>query len=113
MHILTAGQGVDGSTQVLYKKQGGSSGFLGGGSFGAVHLEIRDSECEAVPRVRAVKSISKEAAESSKVHWQQEVQNLPVLSEVIMIVPIKAVQIMLICCAVPESVREDIWLVGR
>lgn len=81
MHILTANQGVDATTQVLYKKQGGSSGILGGGSFGAIHLEIIDSECAAAPTVRAVKTISKRAAEASRVHWQQEVENLIVLSQ--------------------------------
>ena len=82
MHILTKDQGADVSTQVLYKKQGGSSGYLGGGSFGAVHLEIIDSECQTAPAVRAVKTINKRAAETSKVHWQQEVENLIVLSQV-------------------------------
>ncbi|KAL8932237.1 MAG: hypothetical protein Q9216_006916 [Gyalolechia sp. 2 TL-2023] len=81
MHILTAEQGVDGTTQVLYKKQRGSSGILGGGSFGAIHLEVIDSECDAAPTVRAVKTISKRAAEASRVHWQQEIENLIVLSQ--------------------------------
>ncbi|KAL8718018.1 MAG: hypothetical protein Q9225_004804 [Loekoesia sp. 1 TL-2023] len=81
MHILNAEQGYNGSTQVLYKKQGGSSGYLGGGSFGAVHLEVIDSECEVAPTVRAVKTINKRTAETSKVHWQQEVENLIVLSQ--------------------------------
>lgn len=83
MHILTTDQGVDGPTQVLYKKQAGSSGYLGGGSFGAVHLEIIDSECQSAPTVRAVKTINKRAAETSKVHWEQEVENLIVLSQVV------------------------------
>lgn len=83
MHILNAEQGFNGSTQVLYKKQGGGSGYLGGGSFGAVHLEVIDSECEAAPAVRAVKTINKRAAETSKVHWEQEVENLIVLSQVV------------------------------
>ncbi|KAL9027480.1 MAG: hypothetical protein Q9196_004003 [Gyalolechia fulgens] len=81
MHILNAEQGIDGTAQVLYKKQGGSSGILGGGSFGAIHLEVIDSECDAAPPVRAVKTISKRAAEASRVHWQQEIENLIVLSQ--------------------------------
>lgn len=85
MHILTANQGVDTTTQVLYKKQGGSSGILGGGSFGAIHLELIDSECDIAPTVRAVKTISKRAAEASRVHWQHEVENLIVLSQVFMV----------------------------
>lgn len=86
MHILTPDQGANGSIQVLYKKRGGSSGYLGGGSFGAVHLETIDSECKDAPAIRAVKTISKRAAETSKVHWQQEVENLIVLSRVINVV---------------------------
>ncbi|KAL8950860.1 MAG: hypothetical protein Q9222_003137 [Ikaeria aurantiellina] len=81
MHILATGGDINGTTQVLYKKQGGSAGLLGGGSFGAVHLEIIDSECEAAPAVRAVKTINKRAAEASRIHWQQEVENLIVLSQ--------------------------------
>ncbi|KAL8804334.1 MAG: hypothetical protein Q9182_002616 [Xanthomendoza sp. 2 TL-2023] len=81
MHILTPEQGAQRYTQVLYKKRGGSSGYLGGGSFGTVHLETVDSECRDAPTIRAVKSISKRAAESSKVHWEQEVENLIVLSQ--------------------------------
>ncbi|KAL8693181.1 MAG: hypothetical protein Q9224_003804 [Gallowayella concinna] len=81
MHILTPEQGAKGSTQVLYKKRGGSSGYLGGGSFGSVHLETVDSECRDAPTIRAVKTISKRAAESSRVHWEQEIENLIVLSQ--------------------------------
>ncbi|KAL8994614.1 MAG: hypothetical protein Q9169_005458 [Polycauliona sp. 2 TL-2023] len=82
MHILTTDQRSNGSTQVLYKRRGGSSGNLGGGSFGAVYLETIDSECKDAPAVRAVKTISKRAAETSKVRWEQEVENLLVLSQV-------------------------------
>ncbi len=82
MHILSGNTESNGPLKVLYKKQGGSSGYLGGGSFGAVHLEIVDSECEAAPAVRAVKTINKRAAESSKIRWEQEIENLIVLSRV-------------------------------
>lgn len=82
MHILTPDQGTHGSSQVLYKRRAGSSGNLGGGSFGAVHLETIDSECKDAPAIRAVKTISKRAAATSKVHWEQEVENLLVLSQV-------------------------------
>ncbi|KAI4265752.1 MAG: hypothetical protein L6R38_009198 [Xanthoria sp. 2 TBL-2021] len=81
MHILTLDQGTNGSSQVLYKRRAGSSGNLGGGSFGAVHLETVDSECKDAPAIRAVKTISKRAAETSKVRWEQEVENLLVLSQ--------------------------------
>ncbi|KAL8810594.1 MAG: hypothetical protein Q9223_007724 [Gallowayella weberi] len=81
LHTLTEEHGVDEPTQVLYKRQGGSSGQLGGGSFGAVHLEVLASDCEAAPVLRAVKIISKRDAEASKIHWQQEVENLIVLSQ--------------------------------
>ncbi|KAL8733230.1 MAG: hypothetical protein Q9166_002247 [cf. Caloplaca sp. 2 TL-2023] len=81
MHILSTGQEPNGSTQVLYKKSGDSSGYLGGGSFGSVHLETIDSVCKDAPAIRAVKTISKRAAETSKVHWEQEVENLLVLSQ--------------------------------
>ncbi|KAL8716434.1 MAG: hypothetical protein Q9220_000341 [cf. Caloplaca sp. 1 TL-2023] len=60
---------------------GGSAGLLSGDSFGAVHLETIDSEYEAAPAVRAVKTINKRAAEASRIHWQQEVENLIVLSQ--------------------------------
>ncbi|KAL8777605.1 MAG: hypothetical protein Q9213_007791 [Squamulea squamosa] len=82
MHILTADQAPNGSTQVLYKRRTDSSGYLGGGSFGAVHLETIDSECRDAPAIRAVKSISKRAAKASKVHWEQEVENLILLSQI-------------------------------
>ncbi|KAL8698122.1 MAG: hypothetical protein Q9201_006747 [Fulgogasparrea decipioides] len=81
MHILNAGSQANGPTQVLYKKQSGGSGKLGGGSFGAVHLEIIDSECEAAPTTRAVKTIDKRAAEASKIRWEHEIENLIVLSQ--------------------------------
>ncbi|KAL8847420.1 MAG: hypothetical protein Q9221_007530 [Calogaya cf. arnoldii] len=81
MHILNPDQGSDGSTQVLYKRRGGSSGNLGGGSFGAVHLETIDSECKDAPAIRAVKVISKRAALTSKVRWEHEVENLLILSQ--------------------------------
>lgn len=84
MHILTLDQGTNGSSQVLYKRRAGSSGNLGGGSFGAVHLETVDSECKDAPAIRAVKTISKRAAETSKVRWEQEVENLLVLSQVML-----------------------------
>ncbi|KAL8799625.1 MAG: hypothetical protein Q9182_005756 [Xanthomendoza sp. 2 TL-2023] len=72
---------VDEPTKVLYRRQGGSSGQLGGGSFGAVHPEVLASDCEAAPVLRAVKIINKRDAEASKIHWQQEVENLIVLSQ--------------------------------
>ncbi|KAL8728543.1 MAG: hypothetical protein Q9181_005311 [Wetmoreana brouardii] len=81
MHILDAGSQANSPTQVLYKKSGGASGYLGSGSFGAVHLEIIDSECEAAPTIRAVKTIRKRAAKASKIRWEQEVENLIVLSQ--------------------------------
>ncbi|KAL8682611.1 MAG: hypothetical protein Q9186_001384 [Xanthomendoza sp. 1 TL-2023] len=80
-HMSILGIGAKGSTQVLYKKRGGSSGYLGGGSFGSVHLETVDSECRDAPTIRAVKTISKRAANSSRVHWEQEIENLIVLSQ--------------------------------
>ena len=82
MHILTEQQTGNGTAQVLYKKQLGNTGRLGGGSFGVVDLEIADSECEAAPRIRAVKSISKAIARENQVHWEQEVENLIALSKV-------------------------------
>ncbi|KAL8670713.1 MAG: hypothetical protein Q9168_004762 [Polycauliona sp. 1 TL-2023] len=81
MHILTTNEKSNGSIQVLYKRRGGSSGNLGGGSFGAVHLETVDSECKDAPAIRAVKTISKQAARTSRVRWEQEVENLLVLSQ--------------------------------
>ncbi|KAL8648500.1 MAG: hypothetical protein Q9226_005967 [Calogaya cf. arnoldii] len=86
MHILNPDQGSDGSTQVLYKRRGDSSGNLGGGSFGAVHLETIDSECKNAPAIRAVKVISKRAALTSKVRWEHEVENLLVLSQNVFVV---------------------------
>ena len=83
MHLLSSEQTGDANAQVLYKKRSGSAGQLGGGSFGTVHLEYQDSECAAVPHVRAVKTISKAIAEKSSVHWQQEIENLITLSKVI------------------------------
>ena len=77
-HILTAQQGIEPPTQVLYKRRG----YLGGGSFGAVHLEVLASDCENAPDLRAVKSIDKAAAQASRVNWQHEVENLLVLSQV-------------------------------
>lgn len=82
MHMLTPEQTGSVSVPVLYKKQSGNAGFLGGGSFGAVHLEYSDSECEYAPPVRAVKVIRKITAEESKVHWEQEIGNLITLSKV-------------------------------
>ena len=82
MHVLTPEQTGSVQAQVLYKKQSGNAGRLGGGSFGTVHLEYGDSECEFAPPVRAVKIISKAIAEESKVHWEQEIENLISLSKV-------------------------------
>ena len=83
VHILRPEQigGAD-AASVLYKKKSGSAGRLGGGSFGAVHLEYCDSECAAAPHVRAVKTINKAIAKESKVQWQQEIGNLITLSKV-------------------------------
>ena len=83
VHTLSPEQiGGAEAASVLYKKKSGSAGRLGGGSFGAVHLEYSDSECEAAPHVRAVKAISKAIAKESKVQWQQEIGNLIALSKV-------------------------------
>ena len=82
MHLLTAQQTGHGPAQVLYKKQGGVAGRLGGGSFGSVQLEHIDSECEGQPSVRAVKTIGKAVANDSKIHWEQEIENLLDLSKV-------------------------------
>ena len=82
VHILNAEQIGGSPAQVLYKKRGGSAGQLGGGSFGAVHLQDADSEVGSLPRVRAVKSISKDVARANKIHWEQEVENLISLSKV-------------------------------
>lgn len=109
MHILSGNT----PPEVLHKKQGGSSGYLGGGSFGNVHLEIIDSECGAAPAVRAVKTINKRAAESSKIHWEQEIENLIILSQVFIIAKLSSYCGVLIRCLVPTSIRRDVWLVGR
>ena len=82
VHILTPEQTRDTEAQVLYKRQSGSAGRLGDGSFGAVHLEYQDSECEAAPHVRAVKTISKATADQNKIHWQREIESLITLSKV-------------------------------
>ena len=83
VHTLSPQQTGDAdAASVLYKKQSGSAGRLGGGSFGAVHLEYSDSECATAPHVRAVKTISKAVAKESKVQWQQEIGNLITLSKV-------------------------------
>lgn len=84
VHTLSPEQtGAPEAASVLYKKKSGSAGRLGAGSFGAVHLEYSDSECEGAPHVRAVKTISKAVATESKVQWQQEIGNLIALSNVI------------------------------
>lgn len=80
IHTLTSEQAGGGSPlPVLYKKQGGN---LGKGSFGVVHLEIRESECEVAPRVRAVKTIDKDDARKSNLTWQREIENLIAVSKV-------------------------------
>ena len=83
VHTLIPQQtGAAEATSVLYKKKSGSAGRLGGGSFGAVHLESSESDCEAAPKLRAVKTISKAIAQECSVLWQQEIENLIVLSKV-------------------------------
>ena len=82
VHLLNGEQAGGAPATVLYKKRGGSAGQLGGGSFGAVHLQDADSDVGSAPRVRAVKSISKDVTRANKIHWEQEVENLIVLSRV-------------------------------
>lgn len=117
VHVLSAEQAGGVPVQILYKKRGGSAGQLGGGSFGAVHLQDADSEVGLLPRIRAVKSISKDVARANKIHWEQEVENLIALSKVRYTI--------MILCFVPASVprlkynpvsglvRHHLWVVGR